>query len=66
MGQQGRRGLCLFPTIDDFGALQSLSNMAKEIPSAGDLPRRSEITDAEIQAVAEAYLRDEGAKPLAF
>ena len=40
--------------------------MAKEIPSVGDLRRKSEITDAEIQAAADAYLNDEAAEPFAF
>jgi hypothetical protein len=31
------------------------------IPSVGDLRRKSEITDAEIEAATEAYLKDEGA-----
>ena len=40
--------------------------MAKEIPSVGDLRRKSEITDAEIEAAADAYLKDEGAPPFEF
>jgi hypothetical protein len=40
--------------------------MAKEIPSVGDLCRKSEVTDDEIQAVVAAYLADENAKPFAF
>ena len=40
--------------------------MAKEIPSVGDLRRKSEITDAEIQAATDAYLTDENAKPFVF
>jgi hypothetical protein len=40
--------------------------MAKEIPSVGDLRRKAEITDDEIQAAADAYLKDEGAEPFAF
>ena len=40
--------------------------MAKEIPSVGDLRRKSEITDDEIEAATAAYLQDEGAKPFAF
>ena len=40
--------------------------MAKEIPSVGDLRRKSEITDAEIQAVTAAYLKDGGADPFDF
>ena len=39
--------------------------MAKEIPSVGDLRRKSEVTDDEI-AAADAYLKDENAKPFAF
>ena len=40
--------------------------MVKEIPSVGDLRRKSEITDAEIQEATDAFLKDEGAKPFAF
>lgn len=40
--------------------------MAKEIPSVGDLRRKSEITDAEIEAATEAYMKDEGAPPFVF
>ena len=40
--------------------------MAKEIPSVGDLRRKSEVTDAEIQVAADAFLKDEAAKPFAF
>ena len=40
--------------------------MAKEIPSVGDLRRKSEITDEEIEAATAAYLKDEGAPPFAF
>ena len=40
--------------------------MAKEISSVGDLRRKSEITDAEIQTAADAYLKDEGAEPFTF
>jgi hypothetical protein len=40
--------------------------MAKEIPSVGDLRRKSEVTDEEIEAATAAYLKDEGAKPFAF
>ena len=40
--------------------------MAKEIPSVGDLRRKSEITDEEIEAATAAYLKDEAAKPFAF
>ena len=32
--------------------------MAKEIPSVGDLRRKSEITDLEIEAATDAYLKD--------
>ena len=37
--------------------------MAKEIPSVGDLRRKFEITDAEIEAATDAYMKDEGAPP---
>ena len=40
--------------------------MAKEIPSVGDLRRKSEVSDAEIEAATAAYLKDEGAPPFAF
>jgi phosphoenolpyruvate-protein kinase (PTS system EI component) len=40
--------------------------MAKEIPSVGDLRRKSEITDAEIEAATVAYLKDENAEPFVF
>ncbi|SFM99959.1 hypothetical protein [Methylobacterium pseudosasicola] len=40
--------------------------MAKEIPSVGDLRRKSEVTDDEIEAATAAYLRDENAEPSAF
>ncbi|MEG9526825.1 MAG: hypothetical protein MIL41_13815 [Hyphomicrobiales bacterium] len=40
--------------------------MAKEIPSVGDLRRKSEVTDDEIEAATTAYLADESAKPYAF
>jgi phosphoenolpyruvate-protein kinase (PTS system EI component) len=40
--------------------------MAKEIPSVGDLRRKSEVTDDEIAAATDAYLEDENAKPFAF
>ena len=40
--------------------------MAKKIPSVGDLRRKSEVSDAEIEAATAAYLKDEGAKPFAF
>ncbi|SFM96633.1 hypothetical protein [Methylobacterium pseudosasicola] len=40
--------------------------MAKEIPSVGDLRRKSEVTDDEIQAATAAYMKDEDAKPFAF
>ncbi|MBP28129.1 hypothetical protein [Methylobacterium sp.] len=40
--------------------------MAKEIPSVGDLRRKAEITDEEIEAATAAYLKDENAKPFAF
>ena len=40
--------------------------MAKEIPSVGDLRRKSEVSDAEIEAATAAYLKDEGAEPFVF
>lgn len=40
--------------------------MAKEIPNVGDLRRKSEAIDAEIEAATAAYLKDEGDKPFAF
>ena len=40
--------------------------MAKKIPSVGDLRRKSEGSDAEIEAATEAYLKDEAAAPFAF
>ena len=40
--------------------------MAKEIPSVGDLRRKSEVTDEEIEAATAAYLKDEATKPFAF
>jgi hypothetical protein len=40
--------------------------MAKEIPSVGDLRRKSEVTDDEIQAATDAFLKDEGVEPFAF
>ena len=40
--------------------------MAREIPSVGDLRRKSEITDTEIEAATNAYMKDEGAPPFVF
>jgi phosphoenolpyruvate-protein kinase (PTS system EI component) len=40
--------------------------MAKEIPSVGELRRKSEVTDEEIEAATAAYLKDEDAKPFKF
>ncbi|MBY0253595.1 MAG: hypothetical protein K2X54_19795 [Methylobacterium organophilum] len=40
--------------------------MAKEIPSVGDLRRKSEVSDDEIAAASAAYLKDENARPFAF
>ena len=40
--------------------------MAKEIPSVGDLRRKSEVTDDEIEAATTAYMKDENAKPFSF
>jgi hypothetical protein len=54
-----------------FGASTRLpgtirQSMAKEIPSVGNLRRKSEVSDDEIEGAAAAYLKDEGAKPFAF
>ena len=40
--------------------------MAKEIPSVGDLRRKSEVTDDEIEAATAAYLKDGNAEPFVF
>ncbi|WP_267355532.1 MULTISPECIES: hypothetical protein [unclassified Methylobacterium] len=40
--------------------------MAKEMPSVGDLHRKSDVSDDEIEAATAAYLADENAKPIAF
>lgn len=40
--------------------------MAKEIPSVGDLRRKSEVTDDEIAAATTAYLKDGNAEPFVF
>jgi phosphoenolpyruvate-protein kinase (PTS system EI component) len=40
--------------------------MAKEIPSVGDLRRKSEVSDEEIEAATAAYLKDGNAEPFAF
>ncbi|WP_342111038.1 hypothetical protein [Methylobacterium sp. SI9] len=40
--------------------------MATAIPSVGDLRRKSEVSDDEIEAATAAYLADESAKPYAF
>ena len=40
--------------------------MAKEIPSVGDLRRKSDVTDEEIQAATDAYFKDEKAGSFAF
>lgn len=40
--------------------------MARKIPSAGDLRRKSEVTDDEIEAATDAYMRGEKAGPFAF
>lgn len=40
--------------------------MAKEIPSVGDMRRKSEVSDDEIEAASAAYLEDENTKPFAF
>ena len=52
--------------IDLPWALRYLLAMAKEIPSVGDLRRKSEVTDEEIEAATAAYLENEGAPPFAF
>ncbi|WP_267361065.1 hypothetical protein [Methylobacterium sp. GC_Met_3] len=43
-----------------------LPAMANEIPSVGDMRRKSEVPDSEIEAASAAYLADEAAKPFAF
>lgn len=40
--------------------------MAKEIPGVGDLRRKSEVSDAEIEAATAAYLKDGNAEPFVF
>ena len=40
--------------------------MAKEIPSVGDLRRKSEVSDDEIAAATAAYLEDGNVKPFAY
>ena len=40
--------------------------MAREIPSVGDLRRKSEITDDEIAAATSGYLEDEDTAPFVF
>ena len=40
--------------------------MAKEISSVGDLRRKSEVTDDEIEAATVAYLKDEDAESFVF
>ena len=40
--------------------------MAKEISSVGDLRRKSEVTDDEIDAATAAYLKNENAEPFVF
>lgn len=40
--------------------------MAKEIPSVGDLRRKSEVTDDEIDAAVDAYLANPQAEPFRF
>ena len=40
--------------------------MAREIPSVGDLRRKSEVTDEEIAAKTTAYRTDENAALFAF
>jgi hypothetical protein len=53
-------------SLDAPAALGYPKAMAKEIPSVGDLRRKSEITDAEIEAATAAFLADEGAPPFTF
>jgi len=45
---------------------RSLSGRAKEIPGAGDLRRKPDLTDDAIKAATDAFRTDEGAKPSAF
>lgn len=52
--------------MNALGPLQYLSSIAKEIPSVGDLRRKSEVTDDEIEVATAAYLKDKNAKPFAF
>jgi hypothetical protein len=52
--------------MDGAGTPPYLPSMAKEIPSVGDLRRKSEVTDDEIEPATAAYLVDENAKPFAF
>ncbi|URD34685.1 hypothetical protein M6G65_19065 [Methylobacterium tardum] len=52
--------------VDSPGRVQLAAVVAKEIPSVGDLRRKSEVTDDEIEAATAAYLADENAKPFAF
>lgn len=40
--------------------------MAKDIPSVGDLRRKAEISDSEIEAAATAFENDPGAAPFQF
>jgi hypothetical protein len=40
--------------------------MVKEIPSVGDLRRKSEVTDGEIWAAKDASLADADAEPFVF
>jgi len=40
--------------------------MAREIPRVGGLRPKTEITDAEIEAATDAYMKDEGAPPFVF
>ena len=52
--------------MDEAGTLPYLPPMAKEIPSVGDLRRKSEMRDAEIEAATAAYLKDGNAPPFDF
>ncbi len=49
--------------LDGLSAPRYRLGMAKEIPSVGDLRRKSEITDAEIEAATAAFLADRVHRP---
>ncbi|WP_267360083.1 MULTISPECIES: hypothetical protein [unclassified Methylobacterium] len=40
--------------------------MPNKIPSVGDLRRKSEVSDEEIEDATAAYLKDDGAPPFAI